>query len=96
MKTWIVQGATVKTLANIYSVSVRVMKGYIQELEERIGKINGRYLTGKQVAALVEHLGPPPGIEIVYPAIFNREIKKCAKTQMMSFSLENRTKKQAA
>jgi hypothetical protein len=96
MKTWIIQAATIKTLAKIYEVSPRVFKNHLKVFENEIGEIIGRYLTAKQVGISVDKLGPPPNVDIVYPAIIQKEVEKCKKSPLKGFTSTLPEKKMAA
>jgi hypothetical protein len=66
MKTWIVKPCTARELAELYEVSYRVFKGHLKRIDEEVGRRIGHFYTVKQVMTIIEHLGPPPNIEVIY------------------------------
>lgn len=73
MKTWTIQPCTTKCLMEIYGVSFKIFKKHIKPFEKEIGKKIGQLFTIKQVITIIEHLGLPLHIEIIYPPMCNHK-----------------------
>jgi hypothetical protein len=71
-KTWTLQACTIKTLAEVYSVSLKVIKRHLALIATIIGKRIGHFYNVRQVLFIVNHLGIPPHIEIIFPPNYER------------------------
>lgn len=72
MKTWVIQPCTTKHLAAIYDVSYKVFRGHLKPFLKEIGKKMGHYFTMKQVMLIIERLGIPPYVELIYPPKYKK------------------------
>ena len=66
MKTWRIQPCTLKTLASLYELTVKILATHLKPFEQKIGKKIGP-LTVKQLIIIFEEYGTPPNIEVIYP-----------------------------
>ncbi len=66
MNTWNVQPANTKQLAALYEVTTRIFRKWIKPFSNEIGERTGIYFTVRQVELIIDKLGLPPRIEIIY------------------------------
>jgi hypothetical protein len=70
MKTWNVQPANMKQLAALYEVHTKVFKKWLDKLEheliEHVGERVGIYYTVRQVEFIIDKLGLPPHVKIIF------------------------------
>lgn len=52
-------GISLTDLAKIYGVTRKVMKRWIEPIEQKVGEIKGRSLTPKQIKIIINHLDTP-------------------------------------
>ena len=67
MKTWTVRMSTYKDLCALYGVSYKIIKQQLRPFENMIGKKHGNFFSINQVIRIMELLGEPSGVEIIYP-----------------------------
>lgn len=65
--SWIIQPCSIKQLAEVYNVSIKIIRGHLKPIQKEIGKRIGHSYNMKQVLFIVDHLGIPPHIELIYP-----------------------------
>ena len=58
---------TYKDLCALYGVSYKIIKQQLRPFEKEIGEKNGNFFSIIQVLKIIELLGEPSEIEIVYP-----------------------------
>jgi hypothetical protein len=70
MKTWNVQPANTKQLAALYEITTKVFRKWLEkfekELAEKAGEKVGIYYNVKQVEFIIDKLGLPPRVKIIY------------------------------
>lgn len=69
MCTWTVHPSTTKELSALYQVSTKVFRSHIKPFLNEIGERHGNYFTVKQIEIIIDKLGLPPDVEIVYSSI---------------------------
>jgi hypothetical protein len=68
MDTWRVKMCTYKDLCALYGVSYRIIKNQLKPFLKQIGPRNGNFFTVNQVIVIVEMLGPPSEVDVIFPA----------------------------
>lgn len=64
--TWVARPCTIKELASLYGVSYKVFKKHIHPFENEIGEKHGNFFTVNQVIIIIDKLGPPPSVDVIY------------------------------
>jgi len=67
MGTWRVKMCTYKDLCALYGVSYRTIKNQLKPFLNQIGPRNGNFFSVNQVITIVDLIGPPSEVDIVYP-----------------------------
>lgn len=67
MKTWRIQPCTLKTLAALFEMTVKILATHLKPFEHKFGKKIGHTFTVKQLMIIFEEYGTPPNIEVIYP-----------------------------
>jgi hypothetical protein len=67
MEKWVVRPATNKMLAALYGVSPNIITKHIHLMGDKIGTKIGNFWMMNQVITIIDHLGPPPNHELIYP-----------------------------
>jgi hypothetical protein len=71
MKRWGVKMCTYKDLCALYSVSYKIIKQQLKPFQKEIGEKHGNFFSIVQVLKIIELLGEPAEIEIIYPNGYN-------------------------
>lgn len=61
---------TYKDLCALYGVSYKIIKQQLRPFEKEIGEKHGNFFTIIQVLKIIELLGEPSEIEIIYPVCY--------------------------
>lgn len=67
MKTWRIKMCTYKDLCGLYEVSYKIIKQQLKPIEKELGIKHGNFFSINQVIKIIEFLGEPSNVEIVYP-----------------------------
>ena len=67
MNTWTVKLCTHKDLCALYGVSYKIMVQQLKPFEKEIGERHGNFYTIHQVIKVIELLGEPSDVDIIYP-----------------------------
>lgn len=67
MNTWTVKMCTHKDLCALYGVSYKILVQQLKPFEKEIGEKHGNFYNIVQVLKIIELLGEPPEVDIIYP-----------------------------
>jgi len=67
MGTWRVKMCTYKDLCALYGVSYRTIKNQLKPFLKQIGPRNGNFFSVNQVITIVDLIGPPSEVDVIYP-----------------------------
>jgi len=71
MKTWAVRICNTKDLCSLYGLSYKSLKHLLKPFEKELGPKQGYLFTINQVLKILEVLGEPAEITIIYPSTYN-------------------------
>ena len=71
MDTWAVRMCNTKDLCGLYGLSYKALKQQLKPFEKEIGIKRGYLFTINQVLKILELLGEPAEVKILYPATYN-------------------------